>query len=151
MALKAQIEADLKAALLGGDRFKTEVLRGLKSAIQYQEVAEKKREEGLSDTGIEQLFAKEAKKRDESAELFERGGNQEAANKERAEKELILQYLPKQLDEAEVRVVVEEAVAQTGATSMQDMGKVIGVVKSKVGNSADGALIARIVKETISK
>lgn len=144
--LKGRIDADLKTAMLGGDKFLTEVLRGLKSAILYKEVALKKREEGLSDAEIEQLFASEAKKRDESANLFEQGGNQESADKERSEKEIILGYLPQQLSEEEIAVIVDEEVANLGESGPQAMGKVIGSVKARTGSTADGAIIAKIVK-----
>lgn len=144
--LKGRIDADLKTAMLGGDKFLTEVLRGLKSAILYKEVALKKREEGLSDAEIEQLFASEAKKRDESANLFEQGGNQESADKERSEKEIILGYLPQQLSEEEIAIIVDEEVANLGESGPQAMGKIIGAVKARTGSTADGAIIARIVK-----
>ncbi|HEX4661985.1 MAG TPA: GatB/YqeY domain-containing protein [Candidatus Saccharimonadales bacterium] len=144
--LKGRIDADLKTAMLGGDKFLTEVLRGLKSAILYKEVALKKRDEGLSDAEIEQLFASEAKKRDESAALFEQGGNQESADKERREKEIILGYLPTQLSEGDIAVIVDEEVQKLGENGPQAMGKVIGAVKSRTGSTADGAIIARIVK-----
>lgn len=147
--LKGRIETDLKAALLGGDKFLAEVLRGLKSVILYQEVALNKRDEGLSDPEIEQLFAKEAKKRDESAGLFEQGGNQESADKERHEKEIILGYLPKQLDEAEISSIVDEEVAKLGENGPQAMGKIIGAVKARTGSTADGAVVARIVKQKL--
>lgn len=150
MTLKERIDADLKTAMLARDSFLVETLRGLKSAILAEEVAKQKREEGLSDTEVEQIFAREAKKRDESAGLFERGGNQESADKERAEKVVIQKYLPEQLSSEELESLIEEVIAQTGASSMQDMGKVIGGVKTKAGNSVDSALVAKLVKEKLS-
>lgn len=150
MALKERLDADIKTAMLARDSFLTETLRGLKSVVLSEEVAQQKRDEGLSDEVIESLFAKEAKKRDEAAGLFEQGGNQSAADKERAEKDIILQYLPKQLSEDDIRIIVADIVQQTSASGTQDMGRVIGGVKAKVGNSADGAVIARIVKETLA-
>lgn len=144
--LKERLAQDLKAAMLARDSFLSDVLKGLKAAILNQEIAEKKREQGLNDTEIEALFAREAKKRIEAAELYEKGGNQESAAKERREYEVIQQYLPEQLSEEEVTKLVEEAVTQTGATEAKDMGKVIGAVKGKAGNAADGGLIAKIAK-----
>lgn len=149
MSLKGRIDADLKAAMLQGDKFLTSVLRGLKSAITYQEIALKKRDEGLDDSEIEQLFAKEAKKRDESAVLYEQGGNQPAADKERKEKEIILGYLPEQMSEAEIAAIVDEEIAASGAMGLQAMGQVIGKVRARTGSSADGAIIARVVKEKL--
>jgi uncharacterized protein YqeY len=125
------------------------VIKGLKAAIMNQEIADKNRDEGLSDQQIETLFAKEAKKRLESAALYEQGGNQEMADKERAEHAIIMKYLPEQMSEAKITELVEAAIAQTGASGMQDMGKIIGVIKTQTGNSTDGALVAKIVKSKL--
>jgi hypothetical protein len=150
MALKQRIQDDLKAALLGGDRFVGETLRGLKAAILNEEVATGKRDEGLDDSEIEKIVAKEVKKRNESAALYEQNDRAESAADERREAEIMSVYLPKQLSEDELTAVVEAAIKQLGANGMSDMGKVIGVVKSKVGNTADGALVAKIVKEKLA-
>jgi uncharacterized protein YqeY len=151
MALKQRIQDDLKAALLGGDRFVGETLRGLKAAILNEEVAQNKRDEGLDDATIEQIIAREVKKRHESARLYADNGREESAADEKREAEVLQAYLPAQLTEEQLRAIVEAAVKQLGANGMSDMGKVIGVVKSKVGNTADGAAIARIVKEELSR
>lgn len=150
MALKQRITDDLKAALLGGDRFVGETLRNLKAAILNEEVAQNKREEGLDDATVEQIIAREVKKRNESIKLYIQGNRNDLAEAEQKEVDVIKVYLPKQLTEDEVKAVVDAAVAQLGAAGMADMGKVIGVVKSKVGNAADGALVAKLVKEALS-
>lgn len=150
MNLKDQINADLKTAMLARDEFRTTTLRGLKAAILNEEVAKGLREEGLSDEAIEQLIAREAKKRDEAAVLFEQGGNQVSADKERAEKELLGAYLPEQMSEEELRALVASTVAELQPEGMKDMGRVIGAVKAKAGNTADGALIAQLVKESLA-
>jgi uncharacterized protein YqeY len=150
MALKQRIQDDLKAALLGGDRFVGETLRGLKAAILNEEVATGKRDEGLGDIEIEKIVAREVKKRNESAVLYEQNDRAESAADERREAEILSVYLPKQLSEDELMAVVEAAIKQLGANGMSDMGKVIGVVKSKVGNTADGALVAKLVKEKLA-
>jgi len=150
MNIKEQIDADLKAAMLGGDKTLTTTLRGLKSAILYAEVAANKREEGLSDDEIIDLFGKEAKKRQESADLYTQGGNEEKAKAELAEKLVIEGYLPEQIDDEALKNLVEAAVTETGASTMQDMGKVIGLVKQRAGASADGGRIAAMVKEKLS-
>lgn len=145
--LKGQIEADLKTALLGGNKLNVEVLRGLKSVILYQEVADNKRDgNGLSDNEIEQLLAKEAKKRDESAGLFEKGGNKASANKERQEKVIIQKYLPKELGEDELSRIIDEVIAATSAVGPQAIGQVMGAVRAKVGTRGEGGMIARLVK-----
>lgn len=149
MTLKERIDNDLKAALLGGDRFKGETLRGLKAAILNEEVAQNKRGEGLGDVVNEQVVAREIKKRNESAALYEQNGRADMAADERREAEILSAYLPEQLSEEELRAVVEATIKQLGANSMSDMGKVIGTVKSKVGNTADGAKVAELVKQAL--
>ena len=150
MALKQRITDDLKAALLGGDRFVADTLRNLKAAILNEEVAQNKRDEGLDDTAVEQIIAREVKKRNESIKLYTQGGRTDLAEDEQKEIDVISVYLPEQLDEAQIKAIVDAAVTQLGASGMADMGKVIGVVKSKVGNTADGALVAKLVKESLS-
>lgn len=150
MALKQRITDDLKAALLGGDRFVGETLRNLKAAILNEEVAQNKRDEGLDEATVEQIIAREVKKRNESIKLYTQGGRADLAENEQKEIDVISGYLPEQLGEDQVKAIVEAAIAQLGAAGMADMGKVIGVVKSKVGNTADGALVARLVKEALS-
>ncbi len=142
--MKDALNADLKAAMLARDTFLTDVIKGLKAAILNQEIAEQKREKGLSDQEVEALFAREAKKRLEAATLYQQGGNSAMADKERAEYELIMKYLPEQISETKITELVVAAIAQSGANSAKDMGKVIGMVKAKAGNSADGSLIAKI-------
>ena len=147
--LKDRIQADLKSAMLARDTLKTQTLQGLKAAILNEEVAQKIRETGLDDNKVEQLIARESKKRDEAAELFEKGGNQASADKERAEKARLSVYLPEPLSEAEIQKVVDEVVAEIKPVGPKDMGRVIGAVKSRVGNTADGAVVAKLVKNSL--
>lgn len=150
MGLRQQLDDDVKAAMLAGDSLRVNTLRGLKTVILYADVAAKKRDSGgIADDEIIGLFAKEAKKRQESAELYQKGGSQERADKELAEKNIIEAYLPAQLSEAELREIIDKVIAENGAEGPQAMGKVIGAVKAKVGNSADGSVIARLVKERL--
>lgn len=151
MTLKEQIDADLKTSMLARDEFVTTTLRGLKAAILNEEVAKGARDEGLSDEAIEQLVAREAKKRDEAARLFEQGGNQTSADKERAEKELLGKYLPEQLSEEDLSRLVDEVIAEMKPEGVKDMGRVIGAVKAKAGNAADGSLLASIVKARLAQ
>ncbi len=144
--LKAKINADLKAAMLARDTLTTQTLQGLKATILNEEVAKKIRELGLDDQSIEQLIARECKKRDEAAELFERGGNAESAAKERREKEILGKYLPKQLTESELSELIDTTIETMQPQGMQDMGKIIGAVKTQAGSAGDGALIAKLVK-----
>ncbi len=147
--IKQQLQDDVKAAMLAGDSVRLETLRGLKSVILYAEVAAGKRDKGLDDDAIQALFAKEAKKRQESADLYRQGGSPERADKELAEKTIIETYLPPQLSEAELRQIIDEVIATQAATGPSAMGTVIGSVKQRVGSSADGGMIAKIVKEKL--
>lgn len=146
MALKAQLDIDLKAALLGGDRFRADVLRGLKAVILNEEVAQGKRDEGLDDTTIEQLFIREAKKRVDSAQQYEAAGRPELVEAEQAELKVIEAYLPEQLSEADVQAAIDETIAALGVSGPQAMGQVIGAVKARLGTAADSGTIARLVK-----
>jgi uncharacterized protein YqeY len=148
--LKAHIDQDLKAALLAGDKTLATILRGLKSVILYAEVAKGSREQGLSDEEIMTLLSKEAKKRQESADLYLKGGDSARAEAELAEKKIIEAYLPQQLSDDELRKIIDGVVSELDATTMQAMGQVIGAVKQKAGPNADGARIAQAVKERLS-
>lgn len=151
MALKQRIENDLKAALLGGDRFVGETLRGLKAAILNEEVAQGKRDTGLDDDTIEQIVAKEIKKRNESAAIYDQNMREDSAADERREAEILSNYLPEQLTEAELKTVVDAKITELGATDAKLMGQVIGAVKKDVGNKADGQMIAKLVKQALSE
>jgi uncharacterized protein YqeY len=148
--LKQQIDRDLKAALLAGDKDRVTTLRSIKSVILYAEVAKGARETGLEDDEIIALLAKEAKKRQESADLYNKGGASDRANKELAEKEMIEGYLPKQLSDAELSSIIDDVITALGAQGMQAMGQVIGQVKQKTAGQADGGRIAQMVKERLN-
>jgi uncharacterized protein YqeY len=149
MRLEEKIEADIKQAMLAGEAERVSTLRGLKSVLLNEKVAKGKRESGLSDEEVLPILSKEAKKRQESADLYIQGGDQTRADKELSEKAIIETYLPEQLSEEVIAGMVDEAITQTGASSQADMGKVIGAVRAKAGASADGALIARLTKEKL--
>jgi uncharacterized protein YqeY len=148
--LEDRLNADIKAALLGGDQFTATTLRGLKATILNVKVAEGSRDQQMPDQQIQSIFAKEAKKRQESADLFKQGGNNAKADQELAEKKLIETYLPAQLSEQEIKMIIDDLAGQIGAATMADMGKLIGAVKGHAGPSADGALVAKLVKEKLS-
>lgn len=147
--LKQQLEQDIKTALLAGDKNRALTLRSLKSAILNVEVAKGLRESGLPDSEILSIFAKESKKRQESADLYTQGGSAEKAAAELAEKAIIDTYLPAALSDEELIAVVDAVIAETGAAGPKAMGQVIGAAKQKAGSSADGARIAQLVKERL--
>lgn len=145
--VKAQIEQDLKTALLAGDKTLVTTLRGLRSAILYVEVAQGKRDSGLGDPEVIDVLRKEAKKRQESAELFEKGGNQEKSEAELTELKVIQNYLPAQMSDEQLAKLVDQAVNEAGEVSQQNMGRIIGRVKELSGGSVDGGRIATAVKK----
>lgn len=151
MTLKERINDEMKAALLSGNRFFGETLRNLKAAILNEEVAAGKRDEGLSDEEVEKVIAREVKKRTESAKIYRDNDRPELAEPEEREMEVLRQFLPEQLGEDELRAMIKAKITELGVSGPQAMGQVIGAVKQQAGNAADGALIARLVKETLTK
>jgi uncharacterized protein YqeY len=149
VALKAQLDIDLKAALLGGDRFRGEVLRGLKAVILNEEVAKGLRETGLDDATIETIIAREVKKRADSASQYQAAGRPELVLAEQAESKILEAYLPEQVSEVDIQNLIDETIAALGVSGPQAMGQVIGAVKGKLGNTADGGTIARLVKDSL--
>lgn len=149
--IKQAIDQDLKAAMLSGDKDMVNALRTLKGAILDAEIAAGKRDEGLDEPVVITLLQKELKKRTEAATMYEQGGNTESADAEKYEQSVIQKYLPKQLDEAEIKELIEAAVTEyDGELNMQAMGKIISAVKDKSGGAADGAAVAKLVKERLS-
>ena len=146
MRLKEKITGDLKTAMLARDAFTTNVLRGLKAAILDEEVSLNKRDEGLSDTEIEKILAREVKKGNEAAKLLDEA----RAEIEIKEAVVIQKYLPEMASEEDIRAAVKTKMSELNA-DIKQMGAVIGAVKSKFGTSADGAVIAKIVKEELNK
>ena len=145
MSLKEKINADLKVSMLARDSFSTNVLRGLKAAILSEEVAKNKREEGLDDSEIESVIVREVKKRNEAAQLLD----EERANNELKEAEILSKYLPEMMNEEEVLKIVQNEVSKLDEKSPKQMGQVIGSIKAKYGNSIDGSMLAKMVKEEL--
>lgn len=146
MDLKDKINADLKTAMLARNNFETTVFRGLKAAILNEEVKLGKRESGLTDAEIEALIAREVKKRKEAAALLD----EERAQNELKEAEILSKYLPEMASEEEIRAAVKDEISIMGEVSIKQMGTIIGKMKAKFGNSADGAVLAKIVKAELS-
>jgi hypothetical protein len=151
MSLKDRLDQDLKTSLLQGDKLRTSTLRILKSAILYAEVAQGSRDRGLDDQAVLNVLTKEAKKRQESADLYIKGGDEDRAKKELDEKLIIEAYLPKALSENQISQLVDEAMAEVDVKDPRAMGSIIALVKAKSQGAADGALVARLVKERLGK
>ena len=149
MSIKQQLETDLKTAMLDGNKTLVTTLRGLKSAILYVEVARGEREKGLSDDEITVIFMKEAKKRQESADLYIQGGSTEKSDAELAEKLIIEKYLPAQMSEDELNAIVDEVAESLGGITKETMGIAIGKVKAITGPGVDGGRIAVMIKARI--
>lgn len=149
--MQEQIDKDLKQALLSGDKEKTEALRTIKSVLLNEAISSGARDTGLADETVQKILAKESKKRQEAADLYKQGGADDRASKELAEKTIIDAYLPEQLSEEDVAKLVDEEIAKVPGASMQNMGQIIGAVRGRAGGTADGALIAKLVKEKLGQ
>jgi uncharacterized protein YqeY len=142
VTLKERITEDMKAAMRASDKERLSTIRMLQAAIKQREVDERIT---LDDAQVVAVLEKMVKQRKESVVQFEQGGRPDLADKEKAEIALLTAYLPAQLSEAEVDALIREAIATTGASSVKDMGKVMGIVKAKAAGRADmGAVSARI-------
>ncbi len=148
--LKEKLQSDLKAAMLSGDKQRVSVLSMLKGAILNQEIADGTRNLGLTDEQVLSVFAKESKKRSDAAAMYEQAGRTEQAQAELFEQSVIAEYLPKQLSDEEITKVINEVIQTITDPSMKQMGQVIGAVKAKLGQTADGGKIAQLVKEKLS-
>ncbi len=147
--LKQKIQDDLKAAMVARDEAKLSAIRMLKSALQYYEIQKGGAGYEATDEDVIDVIGREIKKRKESIELYEKGGRQELADKEKAEVEVLQAYLPEQMSEDEIKILVEEAIKQTGANSMQDMGKVMGALMPKTKGKADAGMVSNLVREKL--
>jgi uncharacterized protein YqeY len=146
-SLKTQITDEMKAAMKAGDKVRLGALRMFLAAIKTKEVEGATARE-LDDEEIRQVAAKEVKKRSESIEAFEGAGRDELAAKERAEREVLEPYAPPQVDETTIDALVDEAIAATGATSVKEMGTVMGaaMAKAKALGQVDGAVVQAKVR-----
>ena len=153
MALKEKIQEDLKVSLKAGDQVRSLTLRMLLAAMVNKEKEPLRRAQGkdeeLSDEEMQAVVAAEAKKRREAQEAFLKGGRPELAEKEKAELDVLLSYLPEQLTEEQIRTLAYEAIQKTGATSQKDIGRVMRELALKTQGKADGAVVSKIVKESL--
>lgn len=149
MSLREQITADFKQAMLDHDEVKKTTLNGLKSAIRYKEV-EKGVGAELDDTEIEAVVASQVKSRNDSIVIYEQSGETERANRERAERDILMTYLPKQLTDDELKDKIATIIEQGGFTQA-DFGKIMGKAKAEIGNAAEGGAIAAAVKGYFAK
>lgn len=147
-SLKDQLHEEMTQALKAGERTRLGALRMLAAAITNKE---KDVLHELSDDEVREVAGKEVKKRTESIEAFEGAGRQELADKERAERDVLTVYAPAQLSEAEVVAIVDEAIASTGATSVKELGKVMGAVMAKAKGQVDGTVVQQKVRARLEQ
>ena len=145
--LKVQVHEQMTAALRAGEKVRLGALRMLASSITNRE-KEVMRE--LSDDEVREVAAKEVNRRTESIEAFEAAGRTELAEKERAEREVLQPFAPEQLSDAAVDALIDEAMSATGATSMQEMGKVMGAVMASAKGKVDGSVVQQKVRERLA-
>ena len=146
MSLQEKLLEDLKAAMREHDEIRVSTLRMLRSAVSYAEIDKRG---PLDDAGVLSVIEKDAKRHRESIEAFQKGNRPELAAKEEAELRIILTYMPKQLTREEIVAAAREAIAQVGAASRSDMGKVMSVLAPRLKGKADGRLISQVVQELL--
>jgi len=147
MALKEQLDADLKAAMREKEALKLSVIRMLKSAVKYREIELMK---PLDDAGVQGVISSEIKRRRDSVEQYRAGNRQDLVDKEEAEIAILQGYLPAQLSEAELRAKIDAAVAKAGAQGPKDMGAVMKALMPEVQGRADGKVVSELVKARLS-
>lgn len=147
MSMKEKIAADMKAAMRDKEIIRLETIRLLRAAIQRKEVDDRIE---LDDDGVLQIVQKMVKQCTDAAEQFTKGGRDDLAQKEQANIAVLKDYLPEQLSESELSEIISQAIAQTGASSMKDMGKVMGLVKSQTQGRADMGAVSGKIKELLS-
>jgi uncharacterized protein YqeY len=146
--IKDKIDKDIIEAMKQHSETALTVLRMLKSSIKNSEIQKQKE---LDESDILGVIQSQIKSRKDSIELYKQGGRMELAQKEQDEIDILAKYLPEQMGETEIRDVILKAIQETGATSMQDMGKVMGKIMPETKGRADSSLVSQIVKEELSK
>ena len=151
MSLKKQIEDKLNVALKAKDKSTYPTLRLVVSAIKDAEIASRtKGQKEMSDSEVTSILKKMIKQRNESCEVYKKAGRNELLESEKKEIEVISVFLPKQLSDEETKKICEEAIKLSGASSMKDMGKVMGILKSKHADTLDFSKVSSMIKELLN-
>ena len=148
--LELQIQADIKAAMIAKDKVALAATRAIKAAMLLAKTAEGAVKEEIEDAEVVKIISKLVKQRKESAAIYTEQNRTDLAENELAEAAAMEKYLPKALTEEEVEAAVREVIAEVGASSMADMGKVMGTATKKLAGQADGRIISAIVKKLLS-
>jgi len=150
--LRERFTADMKEAMKAGDKARLGAIRLIQAALKDKDIeARGAGKDPLSDEEILALLQKMVKQRQESIAMYEQGGRTELADQEKAEVAVISSYLPQQMDEAETKAAIQAAIAETGAASMKDMGKVVGALRAKYAGRMDFAKASGLVKDMLPK
>lgn len=151
MSLKDRISEDLKASMKSGDKLRLETLRTLRAVLLEKEIEKRGTGPGMTADDEIATLTSAAKRRKESIEQFRLGGRPELAEQEEKELAIIHEYLPKQLSAEEISAVINDVLAQTGASSPADFGKVMPLVMKSVKGKADGRLVQDLVKKSLGQ
>ena len=146
-ALLSSIQEEVKTALKSGEKFRASTLRLIVSALKLEE---KNKAKALTDNEALEILTKMIKQRKHSISQFETANRMELAQKEKDEIEIIQNYLPEQLSEEELSVLIKEVIKETNAESIKDMGKVMGILKPKITGKADAGIASGLVKKLLS-
>jgi uncharacterized protein len=147
MGIEEKVQADMKAAMLAKDQPRLEAIRAVKSVLLLLKTSP----EGITEDAAMKALQKEVKKRKESAEIYTTQNRKDLADVELFQAGVIEAYLPKQMDEAELKAEIQKLISELGASSPADMGKVMGAATKKFAGKADGKIISAIVKDLLSK
>ena len=147
MSLKTQLTEDMKTAMRAKDQVSLSTIRLINAAIKQFEVDERTE---ADDTKVISILTKMVKQRKDSAKIYTEAGRQDLADKENAEIEILNRYLPQMMSAEEIKTVVEAAIAETGASGMADMGKVMGVLKTRLAGKADMGEVNKILKAALT-
>lgn len=144
MNLSERLNEDMKQAMKSKDKFKLSTIRMVRSTINYLEIDLKRT---LDDSEVLDILSREIKQRKDALQEFEKAGRDELAANLRAEIEIIIKYLPEQLSEEEIKVIVQQTIQETGASSKSEMGKLMSALMPKVKGRADGKLVNQVVQQ----
>ncbi|WP_448971245.1 GatB/YqeY domain-containing protein [Neisseria sp.] len=147
MSLKTQLTEDMKTAMRAKDQVSLSTIRLINAAIKQFEVDERTE---ADDAKVISILTKMVKQRKDSAKIYTEAGRQDLADKENAEIEILNRYLPQMMSAEEIKTVVEAAIAETGASSMADMGKVMGVLKTHLAGKADMGEVNKVLKAALT-
>ena len=147
MSLKTQLTEDMKTAMRAKDQVSLSTIRLINAAIKQFEVDERTQ---ADDAKVISILTKMVKQRKDSAKIYTEAGRQDLADKENAEIEILNRYLPQMMSAEEIKTVVEAVIAETGASGMADMGKVMGVLKTRLAGKADMGEVNKVLKTALT-